>query len=108
MAVNAFRIFGDAEGRSSFLRVAPTYVDAKSLAASTAETVTVPANAKFVVFSGNAPYYVNPHGATAAVPGDVSNGSASELNPAGYELRGMATFSVISPSACILTMAFYS
>ena len=108
MAINRLIVHREANGSPSFLRVAPGYVQTRVLAAATAETVTPPATARFVVFSADAHFWVDPHGATAAVPAaDVTDGTSPELNPSGYELRGMASFSVISPTACKLSMAFY-
>lgn len=89
----------------------PRYVDARVLTASNAETVTIPSDADFVVFSGNialADYYVR-IGGTAAVPGaDITDGTGSFANP-GYAIveRG-GTFSVVSPTGGVLTMAFFA
>ena len=51
-------------------------------------------------------YYVKVNG-TAAVPGDTTNGSASELNPMGYKVNPGDVISVIAPAACVITMAYY-
>jgi len=82
------------------------YINAKLLAASVAETETVPANAGKVFFSCTGNYYVNTRG-TAAIPGDTTDGSASDLNPVGYVVSPGESISVIAPSACTLTMAYY-
>ena len=87
-----------------------TSVCASVLAANTAEKVTVPTGAKFVLFSGTANYYVA-FGAdpTAAVPAaDVTNGSASCLNPGLRALDGAAKIGLISPTDCIVTMEFFA
>ena len=82
-------------------------VDARVLGVATAEPHTVPAGATTVIFSGNADFYVNAFG-TATVPAaDVTDGSASELNPARRSVVGIATLSLISPAATIVTMSFY-
>lgn len=95
------------------LRPPPTYVDARVLSANTAETVTVPTFTDTrplvgVVFSADcASFYVN-SSATAAVPAaDVTNGSASERNPAGYQYPQGDQFSIIAPTDCKITMAWY-
>lgn len=83
------------------------HIDARVLAANTAEAHTVPTGATHVVFSGTADFYVN-YGGTAAVPAaDVTNGSASELNPMAREIRGITSLGLISASTCIVTMCFY-
>ena len=86
------------------------YVNSVSLAASTAETIPVPATAMSVLFSATCNFYAN-YSTTATVPGDVTNGSASELNPTQRTLMlgstRIAAISVISAAACVITAAFY-
>lgn len=94
------------------LRQASDYVNARSLSASTAERVTIPAGYNFVVFSATANYYVlvGDSNVTAAVPGDTTDGTASELNPLSYLVNQEGTethISVISPDSCVITLAFY-
>jgi hypothetical protein len=107
LSQNALRIFSESGGQySSFLPEAPTYVNAKSLAASTAESFTVPTGATRVIFSATCNFYANPT-TTATVPGDVTDGSASMLNPAGWGVRDVTAISVIASVACVVTAAFY-
>ena len=107
-AQNALRIFSESGGAySSFLPEAPTYVNARVLAASTAEAFTVPTGATRVIFSADCNFYANPT-TTATVPAaDVTNGSSSMLNPAGWGLRDVTSISVISSTACVVTAAFF-
>lgn len=95
------------------LRPPPTYVDARVLAANVAETVTAPTFSDdrplvAVVFSATcADFYVD-FDATATVPAaDVTNGSASERNPSGYQCAQGDQFSVIAPTDCTITAAWY-
>lgn len=81
-------------------------VMARSLAASTAESITVPTGAGIVLFSATGDFYAN-YTTTATVPGDTTDGSASELNPGVRKVAAGATISVISPAACVITAAFY-
>lgn len=86
-------------------------VQSKALAASVAESFTVPADALYVAFSCTANFYAN-YATTATVPGDVTDGTASELNPSIRKLRTQAgaaiqSISVISPDACVITASFY-
>lgn len=103
----------DKDGNHSYHLPAPdaTQVMARSLAASTAESITVPAGAKYVVFSATADFYAN-YSTTATVPLDTTDGSASELNPTGRIVGGLipaiSTISVISADACIVTASFYA
>jgi len=108
-AQNTFIIPPEARGAySSMLPVFPTYVDARVLAAAANETHTVPTGAKHVVFSANcAAFYAKAGGAAAVPAADVTDGTGSALNPAGFGIDGVATIGVISPTACIVTMWFY-
>lgn len=99
---------------SSFLngaRHAPGYVLSVLLAAATAEAFAVPAGAQYVFIQSAAPTttFVKFDG-TATVPGDVIDGSASEMvqsNGSLYYLEGVTSISVISSGTPIVTAAFY-
>jgi hypothetical protein len=91
---------------SSFILDAPDYTDAKLLAASTAEAFTVPAGANYVNFSSSGDFYVN-YSTTATVPGDVTDGTASEYKPGLRCITGIATISIISAGTPIVTASFY-
>lgn len=102
-----FVIRADANGDfQSVFVTPPDYVNAKALAASTAESETVPALAGKVRFNCTADFYVK-IGGTATVPGDTTDGSASELNPDGYSVVPGQVISVISASNCIITFSYY-
>lgn len=102
--------FNEHGNRSSY-GVAPSdYVDNRVLAAAVAEQHTVPAGANWVLFSSDADFYAkfgtNP---TAAVPAaDVTDGTGSLLNPTVRYISGVAKISLVSSSACVVTMEFYS
>ena len=85
-----------------------TCVLARSLAANTAESVTVPSGARFALFSCTGDFYAN-YTTTATVPGDtaISDATASELNPSMRFISGVTTISVIAPAICVLTVAFW-
>lgn len=103
------------QGYSEMPRQVPQVVNALALAASVAESFTVPTlqdgitKARYVIFSGNCDFYVNCY-TTATVPGDTSDGSASELNPAGYRLPpDVTTISVITAATTgVVTAAYYA
>jgi hypothetical protein len=82
------------------------YILARSLAANTAESFTVPSGAQYVNFSATADYYVS-FVTTATVPGDTTDGSASVLNPGLRSIEGATTISVISAATCIITAEFF-
>jgi hypothetical protein len=83
-----------------------TYTSARALSASSAESITVPTGANYVLLSGTADFYVKWDG-TATVPTDTDNGIASELNPGMRQITGLTSISVISASTCIVTAVFY-
>jgi hypothetical protein len=103
------------QGNSPIPRPVANSTMAVSLAAGVAKSITIPNTsstvppAKYVIFSGTGNYYVNLF-TTATVPGDTTDGTASELNPTAYQLpaNDVTTISVISPVACVLTAAFYA
>jgi hypothetical protein len=109
MAVRPPVLLPFPQGNSPVPRPIPSVVNANSLAASVAESITVPTGARYVLFSCTANFYINCY-TTATVPGDTTDGTASDLNPAGYQLtpNEAVTLSVISPSACVITASFYS
>lgn len=106
---DAFRIMPDGFGfTGTLIRVAPTYVNARVLAANVNESATIPTGAKKVIFSGTCDFYARP-GGTATVPAaDVTDGTASELNPAAWHLDGsFTTIGIIAASACNVTTSWY-
>jgi hypothetical protein len=82
------------------------YVDAKSLAAGIAETITVPSGAVKILFSCTGNFYVK-HAAAATIPGDVADGSAAVLNPSGWVVTAADEIGVIAPADCVLTLEYY-
>lgn len=114
MALQPLVIRSDKNGQNLFALSVPGYVLSKLLAASTAEAFTVPAGANYVVFSATGDFYADYDGA-ASVPGDVTDGTAAELNPsvryigpqAGFP-DGVTSISIISAGTPTVTAAFYS
>ncbi|MBX4215701.1 hypothetical protein KW797_02015 [Candidatus Parcubacteria bacterium] len=97
----------------SYALIYPDYVLSLSLAASTAESFTVPtgpngSKASYVSFASTCDFYAN-YKTTATVPGDVTDGTASALNPTVRYLKGeVTTISVITAAdTCIITADFF-
>ena len=88
------------------------YVDARVLAANTAEVHTVPEGATrvLVTVTGNA--FINIGGAAAVAAADVTNGSGSILmvntQPRLFALNGAATIGVIASAIQTVVLEFYS
>ncbi len=94
------------------LRQPTEYINSLSLVAGVAERMAIPSGKTFVVFSCTTNYYVRVGGSsvTAAIPTDISDGTASELNPLSYILHGnddWTHISIITASNAIVTMSFY-
>lgn len=109
-AQTAFRLFPDSSDKYvAYLRIPPTYVDVRVLGAGVNEDHTLPAGARYVIFSSNCADFYAKRGGAAAVPAaDVTNGSASELNPSGYFVAGVTTLGLIAPTSCIVTISVYN
>lgn len=100
------------QGNSPVPRPPPSYVISRALAASVAKDFTLPTTLvpapKYMIFSCTGTFYANAY-ATATVPGDVTDGTASELNPVAWAVTpDMTTISVISPSAAVVTLSVYA
>ena len=97
----------DANGDfPTWCRVPSDTVNSFTLAAGVARSATVPALASKVFFSCTTNYYVKYNGA-ATVPGDATDGSASELNPSCYIVKAGDTLGIISPIAGTITLTYY-
>lgn len=93
-------------------RYAPTYVNARVLAAGVAESTTVPSGAKWVMIHSSTPSttFVQFDGTTATVPTDTTDGSAA--TPLGAEghvfnVENVRTISVISSGTPIVAFEYY-
>jgi hypothetical protein len=86
----------------------PDHVDALVLAAGQAKTHAVPAGARHVLLSATGTVHVA-YDAAAQVPaGDVTDGSAAEMNPLLRSVEGVAQLGLAAPRACTVTLAFYA
>lgn len=109
-AQESLRIYPDAnKGYATYIRNAPAYIDARVLAANVSETHTKPAAANAVIFSSSCAAFYAKIGASAAVPAaDVTNGSASELNPSSWFMGAATQVTLIAPTDCIITLSWYN
>lgn len=77
------------------------------LVADAAKVITIPAGAYKILFSCTGNFYAR-HNAAAVIPTvDITNGTASTLNPASWTVTPADTVGVIAPSDCILTLEFF-
>lgn len=98
--------------RASIAPIVSDYIDGRVLAPNTAERHALPAGARFIAFSSSADFYAKFGDSTvtaAVLSGDVTDGTASELNPNVRRIPSTATHvSLISTSACSITMGFWA
>jgi hypothetical protein len=80
------------------------------LVANTAVSGIVPPGADFIIFSCTGDFFVSYGGATAAIPtGSPTQGNiVSELNPSVRNVVAGEGISIIAPSDCKITVAFYT
>jgi hypothetical protein len=87
---------------------APRYIDVAVLVATVASDYTVPADAKYVIFTKTEDFWAC-YTDTATIPvADVVDGTGSELNPTIRDITDVATISLISEADGLVSMAFYS
>lgn len=85
-----------------------TNINARVLAASTAETITFPTGCSFVYFASDGDFYARWDGSTATIAAaDITDGTASEINPTTRYVVGFSTVSVIAPVATVITYVCY-
>ena len=88
------------------------YVDARVLAANTAEVHTVPTGANYVLVTVTGNTWVNVGAAAAVASADVTNGAGSVLVvntlPRMFALNGAATVGIIAPAIQTACLEFYS
>ena len=100
-------IKADANGDfPTWCRVPSGYVDSFTLTAGVAVVATVPASAGKVFFSCDCDFFVKHNGA-AAVPAVISDGSASELNPACYIISPGDTLGIVAEANGTITLTYY-
>ena len=106
--LGAFNLSRDGNNQNTFIRTSPGYIDARVLAANVAETYTLTTGAQRCLFSADGNFYARPN-ATAAVPAaDVSDGTASELNPTSWYVGNLTTIGLISTAATVVTISCYN
>ena len=102
-----YQLATDSNRRPDGQIVVPSkYVNAYVLGGA-ATAVTIPTGAKIAMFSCDGDFYIN-FAAAAVIPvADLTDGTASELNPTTRHIDGYTAFSVIASAACVLTVAYY-
>lgn len=88
------------------------YVDARVLAANTAESHTVPTGANYVLVTVTGNTWVNVGGTAAVASADVTNGTGSVLVvntlPRMFALNGATAVGVIAPAIQTVCLEFFS
>ncbi len=103
----------DTRGQDIGLRSPSQHIDGFALAATTSERIAIPSGATRVIISATANIAVKfgNSSVTAALPTDTTDGSGSELNPAGYVLDNIAStvthIAVIADAISTVSLAWY-
>lgn len=98
-------------GRLALAPPPADWIDERPLAANVAQRHAIPAGAAFVLFSSSGDFrakYGDASVVAAIAGGAVTDGSASELNPAARALpEGVTHISMIAPATATVTLSFY-
>jgi hypothetical protein len=94
-------------GEQTYARIAPDYTDARVLTANVGQFHTVPSGANFVLFSADGDFYAKPNTSATVPAGNVTDGSASELNPSVWSVSTVTGIGVIADSSRKVTLTFY-
>ncbi len=76
------------------------------LVSGQAESVSIPDGAKYALFASTGDFYAN-YRTDADVPEDVTDGSASELNPTMRYVIGIQNISLVAPADCSVTISYF-
>lgn len=115
--MNPLFLTEDSAGRTAIGLRQPGSMDYLKLAAHTGVTITVPTNAKHVLFSGNTDFFVRytstvmtsaVYAASSVTASGVCGGTGCDMNPVLRSLVGVTGLSVIAPVAGDLTLCWYS
>lgn len=88
----------------------PNRVATAVLVANTGQAFDIPTGAGIVSFGANVDFYVQYGSTAAAVPTTSSTATStnSELNPTARSVSGTTGFSIVGPSAGVVTMSFFT
>lgn len=84
------------------------HIDAVVLGVETAETYTVPDDCRFLLFSADGDFFARYDGSAATIPStEIADGTGSEINPAMRYVARVASVSLISSVARVITICAY-
>lgn len=99
---------GTYVGPNILFRPIPLHIDHLFYAATGNIIYTVPADAKYIVFSAGVDFYVDPKASITAVPsGTIITGAGAEKNPVGYEVSGGEVLHIIASAADTISVTVY-
>lgn len=105
--MQSFQILDDVMGKTTSVIPASNYSNALLLSAGVAKTVTVPADARVVLFSATGNFWLRVGGVPAVPTADILDGTAPELNPAGRAIKPGQTLGFVAPAGCAVSLSFY-
>ncbi|WP_298333818.1 hypothetical protein [Asticcacaulis sp.] len=98
---------GDAMGFPMAIVNVSDHVCCLQLIAGQAKQLTVPAGANIALFAATGPFWCRIGGAVTLPTGDISDGTAPELNPAGRNVEAGQILGLVAPAACAISISFY-
>lgn len=84
----------------------PKHINAY-VSAGTAGSFTLDDDTRYVTFGNTGNFYAKIGGTAAAPSANVTDGTASVLNPTGFMVEGGETLSLFAASGVIITIAEY-
>lgn len=100
-----YRNFGAVD--QNFIINWSEYRDVVDLTAGVAKLYTIPAGMNSIIFSSEDDFWVLPNDTPILPAGDITDGSAAELNPYGRRLEGVATLGFIAPRDTTVNLILY-
>lgn len=89
----------------------PMHINGRVLAATVAESITIPAGAHYVLLAGNVDFWVSFRTTATVLAADTNAGDSMLFVPGGTKelrmLEGAETLSVVSSYACLVTAEFF-
>ncbi len=98
---------GDAMGTPMAVVNVSDHVCCLQLTAGQAKQLSVPAEAKLALFAATGPFWCRMGGSVTLPTGDITDGSAPELNPAARNVQAGQIMAFVAPVACAISISFY-
>lgn len=105
--MHSFQTLDDVMGKGTSVLPISNYTLVLLLSAGVSKAVTVPAEARVVLFSATGNFWLSADSTPAVPAADILDGTAPELNPSGRAVRAGQTLGLVAPAACTVSLSFY-